>query len=129
MIVATLASVSLVVAVAIEPPAPTPQSGRSMSMQQKTAVMRPLIRSATDCVVRRVSANPRFKSSNVTELIVDAMTPCAPAMRAMIDEYDRLFGTGAGEAFFMGPYLDGLPTTVLKLVKDSIGSTTEPTNK
>ena len=32
----------------------------------------------------------------------------------MIDGYDRYFGEGAGEAFFMGPYLDVLPTVVTK---------------
>jgi hypothetical protein len=31
----------------------------------------------------------------------------------MIDGYDRTYGEGAGEAFFMGPYLDLLPTAVL----------------
>jgi hypothetical protein len=30
----------------------------------------------------------------------------------MIDAYDRYFGDGAGEAFFMGPYLDVLPAAV-----------------
>jgi hypothetical protein len=37
----------------------------------------------------------------------------------MIDAHDRLFGAGSGEAFFMGPYLEGLPLTVDKLVKDT----------
>jgi len=27
----------------------------------------------------------------------------------MVDAYDRYYGEGAGEAFFMGPYLDVLP--------------------
>ena len=30
----------------------------------------------------------------------------------MIDAYDRFFGDGTGEAFFMGPYLDALPDAV-----------------
>jgi hypothetical protein len=30
----------------------------------------------------------------------------------MIDAYDRFFGDGSGEAFFMGPYLDALPAAV-----------------
>jgi hypothetical protein len=37
----------------------------------------------------------------------------------MIDAYDRYFGEGSGEAFFMGPYLDILPRVVIK-------SATEP---
>ena len=32
----------------------------------------------------------------------------------MIDAYDRYFGEGTGEAFFMGPYLDVLPKIVIK---------------
>jgi hypothetical protein len=30
----------------------------------------------------------------------------------MIDAYDRYYGTGLGDAFFMGPYLDILPRAV-----------------
>jgi hypothetical protein len=33
----------------------------------------------------------------------------------MIDAYDRFFGDGTGEAFFMGPYLDTLPAAVSQL--------------
>jgi hypothetical protein len=35
-------------------------------------------------------------------------------VRAMIDGYDRYFGEGTGQAFFMGPYLDDLPNIVIK---------------
>jgi hypothetical protein len=45
------------------------------------------------------------------------MPPCAQQMRAMIDAYDRYFGEGSGEAFFMGPYLDLLPKAVTKWVE------------
>ena len=44
------------------------------------------------------------------ELIVDSMPACAGKMREMIEAYDASFGPGSGEAFFMGPYLDLLPT-------------------
>ena len=44
---------------------------------------------------------------------------CVERVRAMIDTYDRLFGSGSGEAFFMGPYLDVLPAVVAKQVKSS----------
>jgi hypothetical protein len=30
----------------------------------------------------------------------------------MIDAYDRFYGTGSGDAFFIGPYLDILPRAV-----------------
>ena len=36
----------------------------------------------------------------------------------MITTYDRLYGDGAGETFFMGPYLDSLPAAVTVRVKN-----------
>jgi len=35
----------------------------------------------------------------------------------MIAAYDRYFGEGSGEEFFMGPYLDLLPQLLLKRTK------------
>jgi hypothetical protein len=126
MIAAALLGLSLVVNVTYEPTdfAPNAEANSSqMTPQQKFAALRPLVRSATDCVVHAITADPRFRLSatgaNMNELIVASMTPCADAMRSMIDAHDRLFGAGSGEAFFMGPYLEGLPTTVDKLVKDT----------
>jgi hypothetical protein len=50
------------------------------------------------------------------------MPHCAAQVRAMIEAYDRYFGEGEGEgeAFFMGPYLDVLPSAVSKWVRDSV---------
>ena len=72
------------------------------------------MRSATDCIARTVAADPRFRQpgTDLGDLIVDSMSTCMPHVRAMIAAYDRYFGEGAGEAFFMGPYLDVLPTAV-----------------
>ena len=124
MLAAALLGLSLVVNAAFEPNDPSPnaaaKSARAMSAQQKFTVIRPLIRSATDCIVHAVAADPRFgqlvRNDDLNELIVASMTPCADAVRVMIDAHDRLFGEGSGEVFFMGPYLDGLPTTVNTLV-------------
>jgi hypothetical protein len=38
----------------------------------------------------------------------------------MIDAYDRYFGDGTGQAFFMGPYLDVLPAAVTKWARDTV---------
>ena len=38
--------------------------------------------------------------------------------RTPADAYDRHFGDGTGEAFFMGPYLDALPAAVSTLAVD-----------
>jgi hypothetical protein len=37
--------------------------------------------------------------------------------RAMIDAHDRMNGTGSGEAFLLGPYLDVLPAAVVRRVR------------
>jgi hypothetical protein len=127
MIAAALLGLSLVVSTTYEPtdlaPNAAVKSVSAMSPQQKFAALRPLVRSATDCVVHAITTDPRFRRSaagaEMNELIVASMAPCADAMRSMIDAHDRLFGAGSGEAFFMGPYLEGLPLTVDKLVKDT----------
>lgn len=126
MILAALVGLSLVSNASFDPHLTTPtglaamQSGAQMSPHQKAAVLRPLIRSASDCVAHAVAANPRFHknedATEVNELIVASMDACVDAMRAMISTHDRLFGDGSGEAFFMGPFLDILPATVNKLV-------------
>jgi hypothetical protein len=125
MLAAALLTLSLAVNTTYEPEDLAPNSYaralNQMSPQQKFATLRPLVRSATDCVVRAVENDPRFSRStapdDMNELIVSSMAPCADAMRSMIEAHDRLFGEGSGEAFFMGPYLEGLPLTINKMVK------------
>jgi hypothetical protein len=117
MILAPLFGAALIVAVADEPfdnPRGAANSAR-FSAQEKIAATEPLIRSATDCIVRAVAADPRYGTKAGTELgdlIVASMPSCVTPVRAMIDAYDRYFGEGSGEAFFMGPYLDVLPKAV-----------------
>ena len=78
--------------------------------------MQSLVRSATECIARTVTADPRYgqREAELGDLIVDSMPVCVTQVRAMIEAYDRYFGDGEGEAFFMGPYLDVLPTAVSK---------------
>jgi len=119
MILATLLGTALTVAVAPEPLTDTPGTG-NLSAQQKTAVIQPLVRSATDCIVRAVVADPRYGSQPIAEigdLIVDSMPACVAPVRAMIDAYDHYYGEGSGQAFFMGPYLDVLPKAVIEANK------------
>ena len=70
--------------------------------------------------MRKVGADPRLNKkitpTGLGDLIVDAVPPCMTQVRAMIDAYDRSFGEGTGETFFLGPYLDVLPTAVSKAV-------------
>jgi hypothetical protein len=109
MILAPLAAAAFAVSVATGPTALP-----SMSARQKIAVVQPLVRSATECIARAVRADPRFGHGDLGDMIVDSMPRCTTQLREMIDAYDRYFGNGAGEAFFLGPYLDVLPSAVSK---------------
>ena len=123
MIPASIVGLSLLVGVAIDPQVPDRPGAEfpaHMSAQQKNAAVRPLVRSATECIARTISASPRYdqqtKSGDLNDLIVDSMASCVDAMRTMIDAYDRYYGMGTGETFFAGPYLDVLPAAVHQLL-------------
>jgi hypothetical protein len=114
MLVAPLFGTALILAVATDP---LHDSGNetNLSAQEKLAATEPLVRSATQCIVRVVTADPRYSGkadAHLGDLIVASMPACLTQVRAMIDAYDRYYGEGAGEAFFMGPYLDVLPTAL-----------------
>jgi hypothetical protein len=80
-----------------------------------------LLKSTTECIARRVTSDPRYpqlsKIGNVTDLIVDSITPCMSAVRTLIDTHDELYGEGSGETFFMGKYLDDLPMAIGDTIK------------
>jgi hypothetical protein len=93
--------------------------GMMMSTEQKSTAIRPLVSSATECIARTVSADPRFTAKSGAEfnnLIVESVPSCVEVLRSMIDAFDRLYGDGTGETFFMGPYLDSLPAAVTRRV-------------
>ena len=122
MFAQALAGFSLLVSVSFNPGviesgdigAPT-----QLTAQEKRAVMQPLVQTATDCVARAVAADPRLGNSKFTDLIVDSFNSCSEPVRTLIDAHDRYYGTGSGEQFFMGPYLDALPEAVSGIVHDS----------
>ncbi len=119
MILAPLFGTALVLAVATEP-LDDANGAVNLSTQQKSAATEPLVRSATECIVRAVVADPRYGANPAAELgdlIVASMPSCVTPVRAMIDAYDRYYGDGTGEAFFMGPYLDVLPKAVVEAAK------------
>ena len=127
MILKSLFGLSLVMSVSLDAkttqPSATidPTGWLQMSVQQRDAALLPLVRRATDCVVQKVTANPRYRGdlhpADINDLIVDSIAACARPVRAMIDAHDRLYGNGSGEAFLLGPYLDVLPSAVVKQVK------------
>src|SRR5262249_54461680 len=105
-----------------------PRAFPTLSVHQKSAAMESLMRSATECIARSVSVDPRFKERNVDlgDLIVESMSHCVVQVRAMIDAYDRYFGEGEGEAFFRGPYPAVLPSAVSKWVRDAVKYPSRP---
>jgi hypothetical protein len=119
MILSKLAAAALVFGVATEPGVEAPI--RHLSFQQKNAATRAFVRPVTDCIARSVVADARFHKkdpeANLGDLIVDAVPKCLGPIRAMIAAYDHYFGEGAGEEFFMGPYLDVLPNVLVKVTK------------
>ena len=119
MIVAPLFGAAFVVAVATGP-LTGPAGETNLSAQQKIAATEPLVRSATDCIVHAVIADPRYGDKTGTalgELIVDSVPSCLKPVHAMIDAYDHYYGEGTGEAFFMVPDLAVLPNAVLSGTK------------
>lgn len=119
MILSKLAAATLVVGVATGSIVESPV--RQLSLQQKDAATQAYVRSATDCIARIVASDGRFRkenpASNLGDLIVDSMPRCLDPVRAMIAAYDRYFGEGAGEDFFVGAYLDVLPDAVVHMMK------------
>jgi hypothetical protein len=117
MILAPLLGTALAVAVATGPLNDSAgTSAGTLSPQQKSAATHPLVRSATDCIVNAVVTDPQYATTaaaGLGDLIVASMPSCVAPVRAMIDAYDRYYGDGSGEAFFMGPYLDVLPQAVM----------------
>ncbi len=84
MILAPLFGTALVVAVATEP-LNDANGAANLSAQQKSAVTEPLVRSATECIVHAVVADPRYgvrPAAELGDLIVASMPPasrgCAP---------------------------------------------------
>lgn len=113
---------TLTTAIATGPIDPTAGSGRAALQSRITA--------STDCIVRAVAADPRWRrasadaagtekpagETSLGDLIVDSMPACAATVREMIDAWDATYGEGSGEAFFIGPFLDVLPAAASRML-------------
>jgi hypothetical protein len=124
MILEAMVGLSLVLNVSLDtenPAAPDPSPWLHMSVRQKDAALLPLVRTATDCILRTVASDPRYspgmRPGEINDLIVDSIAACGQPVRAMMDAHDRMYGKGSGEAFLLGPYLDVLPSAVVSQVK------------
>ena len=123
MILESVFGLSLVLTVSLDPatPAANPAAWLQMSVRQKDAALLPLVQRATECIVRKASADPRYRANmrpeDFNDLLADSIAACDRPVRAMIDAHDRMYGSGTGEAFLLGPYLDVLPAAVVKQVR------------
>ncbi len=123
MILETLFGLSLLLNVSLDtpPPAIDPAAWMQISVRQKDAVLLPLVQQATECILRKASADSRnrtaMRANEINDLIVDSIAACRRPVRAMIDAHDRMYGYGSGEAFLLGPYLEVLPAAVVRQVK------------
>ncbi len=124
MIVTSLVGLSLVLSVSLDARMPMPAGAPAwaqISVRQKESALLPLVLRATDCIVRKVSADRRYTNDirpvDINDLIVDSISACARPVRAMIAAHNRMYGDGSGEAFLLGPYLDVLPAALVRQVK------------
>jgi hypothetical protein len=92
---------------------PTDGRSRRLSEGEGRAVVGQLVRFAQECLVERVTANPRFRdaarSGRVGDLIVEAVPHCHRTIDELITAHDQTYGVGTGEDFVIGPFLDGIP--------------------
>lgn len=111
-------NVSLDTQIPHSPPAP---GWSQLSVAERQAKLLPLVARATDCILRRIADDPRYRPDlrpdEINDLISDSLRGCAPPLRAMIAMHDRLYGAGSGETFLLGPYLDVLPSAVVRQVR------------
>ena len=124
MILESVFGLSLVLNVSLDTQAPDPRQSVAwsrLSAPQRQAKLLPLVSRATDCILRRIAQDPRYqpdlRPDEVNELIADSLRGCAQPLKAMVAAHDDLYGAGSGEAFLLGPYLDVLPTAVVRQVR------------
>jgi hypothetical protein len=121
MILPSALGLSLVILASTGPTGDVASRARQLSNEQRNSALQPVIGRATECVAKKVTADPRFEKltdkDGIEDLIVESMPACAALMRTMIETYNLYFGEGSGEAFFNGPYLDFLPGAVRRFAK------------
>ena len=130
MILESIVGLSIIVNVSLEAhPAPDlPSPAPALSVRLRDAVRLPLVQTATECILKRVAADPRSLDSTHPEeigtLIVTAMFGCHRQLRAVVDVHDRMYGAGSGDAFVHGPFLDVLPAAVMQQARIRAGAST-----
>ena len=114
-------SLALTVSRELQPP---PAAGANVlthtAVRQKGPKLLPLVHRTTDCIVRKVFADPCYNAGlrpgEINDLIVDSMLACVGPVRSMIEPMIVCMVT-APERRSLGPYLDFLPAAVVGQVK------------
>jgi hypothetical protein len=120
----TLLAASLTVPAALDRSVqwPLPERGTAMSVDQKDAAIGPLVKSATECIVRTVTADPRFPGGEGRRRVQQPDRGLGAHLRRRPALHDHNLRSPLwrrrGRTFFMGPYLDSLPAAVTVRVKD-----------
>jgi hypothetical protein len=85
------------------------------SLKHKQRIVRLFVDDTSVCVTKAVFSDPRYGKVDLGELIVDSLQECVGQAQALVKVYDRQFGEGKGEKFFMGEYLDALTAMLSRL--------------
>jgi hypothetical protein len=124
MILESVFGLSLALNVSLDTQIPDRRHGIAWSepsVTERQAKLLPLVSRATDCILRKIAEDPRYRTGlrpdEINDLIADSLRGCARPLKAMIEAHDRLYGAGSGEAFLLGPYLDVLPAAVVRQVR------------
>ncbi|MBN8943828.1 MAG: hypothetical protein J0H01_30250 [Rhizobiales bacterium] len=82
------------------------------------------INRATDCITQRVRTHSGFRAAvlagDISDLLGEALRPCAEHILAMSAAHDRNFGGGTGRAFVMGDFNERLDADVRARLKPQI---------
>lgn len=124
MILESVFGLSLVLNVSLESQTPARRHSLAwseLSVAERQVKLLPAIARATDCILRRIGDDPRYRTDlrpgEINDLIADSLRGCARPLQALIETHDRMYGPGSGEAFLLGPFLDVLPSAVVRQVK------------
>src|SRR5215469_12965863 len=99
MILESMFGLSLVLNVSLE--SKVPAARKSIAWSQPSVVERqakllPAIVRATDCILRRIGDDPRYRAdlrpNEINDLIADSLRGCARPLRVLVETHDRMYG-------------------------------------
>ena len=127
MILESIVGLSIIVSASLETrPSLEPEPPPALSVRQRDAALLPLVQRATECILQTIADDPRAldspRAEEIDGLIVEAMFGCRRQLRAVVTAHDRMYGTGSGEAFVRGPFMDVLPAAVVQQARMRAGA-------